>query len=131
MNEGTNVERQYRVLVVDDVLEIRYLLREVLALSGRFEVVAEAGDGIQAIEEAGRHQPDLVVLDLSMPRMDGLEALPQILLSSPGSKVVVLSGFEERRLGRVAMERGASGYLEKGVHPRNLVEELLRVLEAA
>ena len=130
MNEG-RPERQYRVLVVDDVLEIRFLLREVLALSGRFEVVAEAGDGIQAIEEAGRHKPDLVVLDLSMPRMDGLEALPQILQTSPGSKVVVLSGFEERRLGRVALERGASGYLEKGVHPRNLVEELLRVLEAA
>ena len=131
MSEGPRAERPYRVLVVDDVTEIRFLLREVLALSGRFVVVAEAGDGIQAIEEAGRHLPDLVVLDLSMPRMDGLEALPKILQSSPDSKVVVLSGFEERRLGRVAMERGASGYLEKGVHPQNLVEELLRVLEAA
>ncbi|HVL81239.1 MAG TPA: response regulator transcription factor [Actinomycetota bacterium] len=131
MAEEGQAERTYTALVVDDVNEIRFLLTEVLSMSGRFEVVGEAGDGLQAIDEAGRHEPDIVLLDLSMPKMDGLEALPQILSASPGSKVIVLSGFEEKRLGAIAIERGASAYLEKGVHPNDLVREVLSVLEGA
>lgn len=120
----------FRVLVVDDVEEIRSLLCEVLSMSGRFTVVGEAADGLQAVDQATEHQPDLVVLDLSMPNMDGLEALPKILARSPASKVVVLSGFEEKRLGKLALELGASAYLEKGVHPNDLIAEFLRVLGA-
>ncbi len=120
----------YRVVVVDDVPEIRVLLSEVLSLSGRFQVVGEAADGLEAIDQVQQHQPDLVILDLSMPRMDGLEALPKILERSPRSKVVVLSAFEEKRLGRAALESGAACYLEKGLHPHDLVQELFRVLDS-
>ncbi|MEY2425315.1 MAG: hypothetical protein QOI61_887 [Actinomycetota bacterium] len=103
-----------RVLVVDDVPDIRKLIRLTLERCGPFDVVGEAGDGEQAILEAARLQPDIVLLDLSMPVMDGLEALPEILEASPDSKVLVLSGFTAGEMGDEAMRLGASGYMEKG-----------------
>src|SRR5262245_56342552 len=103
-----------RVLVVDDVPDIRKLIRLTLERCGPFDVVGEAGDGAQAISEAARLQPDIVLLDLSMPVMDGLEALPEILRSSPDSKVLVLSGFTAGEMSAEALKRGAAGYMEKG-----------------
>jgi signal transduction histidine kinase len=103
-----------RVLVVDDVPDIRKLIRLTLERCGPFTVVGEAGDGAQAIAEAARLRPDIVLLDLSMPVMDGLEALPEILAASPDSKVLVLSGFTAGEMSDEAIKRGASGYMEKG-----------------
>ena len=103
-----------RVLVVDDVPDIRKLIRLTLRRAGSFDVVGEAGDGAEAIAEAARLQPDIVLLDLSMPVMDGLEALPAIIAASPDSKVLVLSGFTAREMSDEAIKRGASGYMEKG-----------------
>lgn len=103
-----------RVLVVDDVVDIRKLIRLTLQRCGPFDVVGEAGDGEEAIQEAARLQPDIVLLDLSMPVMDGLEALPEILEVSPESKVLVLSGFTEGEMRSEAIRLGASGYMEKG-----------------
>ena len=103
-----------RVLVVDDVPDIRKLIRLTLERGGPFSVVGEAGDGAEAISEAARLQPDIVLLDLSMPVMDGLEALPEILAASPQSKVLVLSGFTAGEMSDEALKRGASAYMEKG-----------------
>lgn len=120
--------RTYTVLVVDDVAAYRRLIRAVLEDSNVFEVIGEAADGFQAIRLAQETQPDLVLLDLSMPQMDGLETLPQLLEVSSHSKVVVLSGFSHERMGRVTLERGASAYLQKGLTPEELVRELLKVM---
>ena len=120
----------YTALLVDDVRELRALLRLSLELSGRFHVVGEAEDGIEAVECAEKHRPDLVVLDISMPRRDGIEALPLLRDASPKSTVVVLSALEERKLGRVALERGASAYIEKSVDPDAIVERLLAVMDS-
>jgi signal transduction histidine kinase len=103
-----------RVLIVDDVADIRKLIRMTLERGGPFDVVGEAGDGAEAISQAARLQPDIVVLDLSMPVMDGLEALPEILRQSPNSKVLVLSGFTANEMGDEALRLGAAGYMEKG-----------------
>jgi len=103
-----------RVLIVDDVEDLRALLRIALTMRDSFEVVGEAADGIDAIAQAKAHQPDLVALDLSMPRLDGLEALPRILEVAPGARVVVVSGFDEARMGEAALRAGAVGYVEKG-----------------
>lgn len=118
---GLQMSRTYAVLLADDVPDLRLLVRMALEASGRFEVVAEAEDGVQAVDLAGWHQPDLVILDLSMPRQDGLESLPQILAASPDSKVIVLSGFQAERLAPAALDMGAVSYLEKGLPPAQLV----------
>lgn len=103
-----------RVLLADDTPEIRRLLRLNLELDGRFEIVGEAEDGAEAVALATSLRPDAVVLDLAMPVMDGLEAIPIILDSSPASKILVLSGFDHSRMEARAREQGAHGYLEKG-----------------
>ena len=115
-----------RVLLVDDVPDLRLIVRMVLERTERFEVVAEAGDGYEAITLAEQCQPDLTLLDLSMPRMNGVVALPRIREVAPDSKVVILSGWDPDR----AVERtgaGAVAYLEKGIAPTRLVDELLVV----
>ena len=120
----------FRVLLVDDMAGLRKLVRMTLESSDRFIVVGEAGDGVEAIERARDLTPDVVLLDLSMPRMDGLEALPLILDASPGSKVIVLTGFESERIASTAVSRGAIACLEKGITPVELVDSLLELLEA-
>ena len=125
------VTERFRTLLADDVFDLRFMVKLALERSGRFEVIAEAENGHQAVEMARLHQPDLVLLDISMPVMDGLEALPDIKTASPTATVVMLSGFEADRLASTAIESGAAAYLEKGIPPKELVAELLRVLEDA
>ena len=121
-------EVRARVLVADDVADLRMLLRMALERTGVFEVVAEAVDGVEAVDHARRCQPDLVVLDLSMPELDGLEALPQILAASPRSTVAVLSAFASRRMAPTALSLGAAAYFEKG-DLSDVADGLLRLRE--
>jgi DNA-binding NarL/FixJ family response regulator len=117
----------FRVVVADDFADMRHLVKVTLERSGRFEVVAEAENGVEAVDMARDQQPDILVLDLSMPVLSGMEALPQIRDASPGTKVVVLSGFDRSRMESEALAGGAVGYLEKGLRPGQLVDELLAV----
>ena len=119
----------HRVLVADDVAEIRDLVRLSLERSGRFRVVAEAEHGGVAVDLARRHQPDLCLLDMAMPIVDGLAALPQIREVAPECTVVVLSAFDADRFGQPARDAGAAGYLTKGLRPDDLVRELLAILQ--
>jgi DNA-binding NarL/FixJ family response regulator len=118
----------YRTLIVDDVFDLRFMVRLALERSGHFEIVAEAENGRDAVDLARQHLPDLVLLDISMPVLDGLQALPLVLEACNSCKVVMLSGFEAARLGPTALELGAVGYLEKGTPPHRLVEELLEIV---
>ncbi len=118
----------FRTVLADDVFDLRFMVKLALERSGRFEIVAEAENGDEAVQLAKEHQPDLVLLDVSMPVKDGLEALPDIKTVSPKAKVVMLSGFEASRLASTALKSGASAYLEKGIPPGELVTELLKVL---
>jgi DNA-binding NarL/FixJ family response regulator len=102
------------VVVCDDVPELRQLARAVLEEGGEMEVVGEAADGRQAIEVVERHQPDVVVLDLSMPELDGLEAIPLIHQVAPEAEIVIFSGFEEGKVAEVALRLKASRYVRKG-----------------
>ncbi len=117
-----------KVVLVDDSSEVRTLVRTRLELSGRFEVVGEGGDGAEAIGLAYRHEPDLLLLDTSMPTMDGLEALPAILTLSPDTRVVMFTGFEEHGLATAARELGASDFIEKSIRMDKLPDRLLGVL---
>jgi PAS domain S-box-containing protein len=111
------------VVVVDDSPEVRAVVRMLLQSSG-FGVVAEGADGDEAILLAFRHQPDLLLLDASMPNVDGLEALPAILALSSKTKVVMFTGFEEPQLATRARELGASAFIEKSIPLEELPDRL-------
>jgi len=122
-------EKQHDVLLVDDAEDIRMLLRMAIKKHGGLTVVGEAADGLEAVQQASELQPDLVLLDLAMPRMDGLEALPLIRAAVPDVRVIVLSGFNQSALADKAIEAGADHYVAKGGSIRallELAEELLR-----
>src|SRR4051794_18638642 len=117
-----------RAVVVDDTSDIRLLLRMALEKDGEIKVVAEAANGREGIEAASAWHPDLVLLDLAMPVMDGLEALPSIRHACPGATIVVLSGFDAATLAEPALAAGADGYVQKGL---SVDEIVARVLELA
>lgn len=121
----------YRTVLADDAVSLRKLIRLTLERSGSFIVVGEAEHGAHATRLAEELQPDLVLLDVSMPVQDGMEALPEILKVAPNTKVVMLSGFEAQRLAPAALDLGASGYLEKGAHPTRFVDDLLGIMDAS
>jgi DNA-binding NarL/FixJ family response regulator len=102
-----------RVLVCDDVEAFRALLRYTLQEDPGIEVVGEAGDGMSAIGAAERLQPDVVLLDLTMPILDGIDAIPTMLERAPGARVVALSGWGADRMADAAIAQGAVAYLEK------------------
>jgi DNA-binding NarL/FixJ family response regulator len=103
-----------RTVLVDDVEDMRALLRVLLQQDGRFEIVGEAANGQDAIAVARECNPEIVVLDLAMPVMDGLTALPELRRIVPGVRVVILSGLPADQMGPAAQDAGAVGYLEKG-----------------
>jgi DNA-binding NarL/FixJ family response regulator len=115
----------FRTLIADDDADHRLLLRLALSRSGRFDVVAEATNGEEAVTVGRRERPDLILLDLSMPRVDGLEALPQLRDDVPEARVIVLSGFAPDQFAPAVLTAGAVGYLEKGMSPQRLVDEIL------
>ena len=112
-----------RILLVDDHPLTRSALAGLLAQHG-FDVVGEASDGEEAVEAAGRLEPDLILLDLSMPGLDGLTALPRLREAAPHCEVVVLtaSGTEENLLS--AIRAGAAGYLLKTEPPERIASFL-------
>ena len=120
-----------RVLLIDDEKILRSLLRMMLHRTGRYEVVGEAGDGHEALALAPEVAPDLMLLDIAMPRMGGLEALPGLLQLVPDARVLVLSGFASDAVAETARTAGAHGYLVKGLAPKELVEALDQAVDAA
>lgn len=117
-----------RIVLVDDDPDLRQLFGMILRLEADFEVVGEAGDGKSAIATAADQQPDLVLLDLQMPVMDGLEALPLIRQSAPDATVVVLSGFPSEAMAVNALAAGAAAYVSKGLALSDLVAKLRQVM---
>ncbi|HEU4973503.1 MAG TPA: response regulator transcription factor [Baekduia sp.] len=103
-----------RVLLCDDVEAFRALMRSSLADDPAIEVVGEAADGVEGVEAAAALQPDVVLLDMSMPRMDGLEAIPRIRRTAPRTTIIGLSSHSAARMRGPSIEIGAHDYLEKG-----------------
>ena len=117
-------QRRERVLVVDDAANLRELLTVLLDVEDDFEVVGTAADGRQAIEAAESLHPDVVLLDLAMPVMDGLQALPELRAQLPQARIVIFSGFEHEALATEALQAGADAYIEKGTSVTSLVTQL-------
>ena len=115
------------IVLVDDSPDIRRLVRSRLKLSRQFDVVGEGANGLDAIELANQHQPDVVLLDVSMAGMDGLEAIPLVITASPRTRVVMFSGFDEHGLAERAISVGASGFIEKSLPLSELAGRLLEL----
>ncbi|MBS42070.1 MAG: DNA-binding response regulator [Nocardioides sp.] len=110
-----------RTLVVDDQEMVRAGLRMLLEVERDIEVVAEARDGIEAVSGAARHRPDVVLMDIRMPRLDGLEATRRILAADEGARVLVLTTFDHDDLVYEALRAGASGFVLKDDPPEQLI----------
>jgi len=116
-----------RVLLADDHPVVRRGLAALLQTLDGVEVVAEAGTGEDAVREAGLTRPDVVVMDLRMPGVDGVEATRQIVRNRPGTAVLVLTMFDEDALVADAMRAGARGYLLKGAE-QDEIERAIRAV---
>jgi two-component system response regulator DesR len=116
--------RPVRVLMVDDSAHVRHELRQLLELSGIVQIVGEAGDGLEAIRLADELSPEVILMDLEMPGLDGYEATRRIKARQPAPRVVILSvhaGLAEEK-ARVA---GADGFVIKGTHYQILLNAIL------
>lgn len=119
-----------RIFLCDDVPELRALLRFGLEEDPDLRVVGESGDAATAIERIAELRPHVVLLDISMPGMDGLEAIPRILEVSPSTAIVVFSGFAAERMSQAALRLGAHRYVEKGT-PLEVLRATVREVAGA
>ena len=110
-----------RILVVDDHLAVRQGLKSLLRRHQGWEVIDEAEDGVEAVEKAERLRPDVVVLDLSMPRMNGLEACRRINKNLPDSEVLIVTQHDSPQMMHEAFKANAKGYVVKSDVGRDLV----------
>jgi len=116
-----------RVAIVDDHAVVRAGLEQVIALADDIELVGSGTDGADAEEIVGRLEPDVVLMDLSMPGLDGIAATKRVLAARPETNVLVLTSFSDRDRILQALDAGARGYLLKDAEP----DELLRAIRAA
>ena len=124
----TVTARPVRVLVVDDQTLFRSGLTSLLAEDERVEVVGQAVDGADAIKQATKLKPDVVLMDLKMPNIDGIEATRQVSELSPGTKVLILTTFETDSQVIQALKAGASGYVLKDSTPDAIVSTIVAVM---
>ena len=117
------------VLLVDDVEAIRQSVGSMLLETGRFQVIGEAVDGLEAVQKAEELQPDLILLDIRLPKLDGITAARQIRGLSPKSKIVFLTANDHPEIAEEALSTGASGYVVKVDAGRELFEALEAVIQ--
>jgi DNA-binding NarL/FixJ family response regulator len=116
-----------RVMLVDDDELVRTGLRSILSTDERIEVVEEAGNGRLAVQRARHRRPELVLMDVRMPELDGIAATRELLAAAPDAKVVILTTFEDDEYILGALRAGASGFLLKRSSPEELIEAILTV----
>jgi DNA-binding NarL/FixJ family response regulator len=118
-----------RVVLVDDEQLVRSGLRMILESAGDIEIVGEAADGADAVEQVRRHRPDVVLMDIRMPAMDGLTATRELTALPEPPKVIMLTTFELDEYVHAALSNGAVGFLLKDTPPRDLIQAVRTVVE--
>ena len=116
-----------RVLIADDHVVVRKGIRALLATEPGIDVVGEATDGAEAVRAAAELRPDVILMDLVMPTMDGIEAVRRIMAAQPGSRILVLTSFATDDQIFPALKAGALGYLLKDTGPEDLVQAIRQV----
>lgn len=120
----TATHQTIRVLIADDHPVVREGLRGLLSFKPGFEVVGEAEDGIEAVIQANTLQPDVILMDLEMPRKNGLEAIREIRQKDPQAKILILTSFTEDKKIFMALDAGALGCLLKDSSPQELIRAI-------
>ncbi|MGQ9656400.1 MAG: response regulator [Fimbriimonadales bacterium] len=110
-----------RIMITDDALFMRVTLKNILTQNG-LEVVAEASNGREAVELYEQHKPDLVFMDITMPEMDGLEALKAIRAKDPSAKVVMCTAMGQKQIVVEAIQAGAKDFIVKPFQPERIME---------
>lgn len=110
-----------KVLVVDDAAFMRKMLKDILTKDG-YEVVGEAANGVEAVEQYKKLKPDLTTMDITMPEMDGLEAVRKIKEIDPGAKVVIVSAMGQQKLVVESLEAGALDFIVKPFQPAKVIK---------
>ncbi|MBK6318531.1 MAG: response regulator transcription factor [Dehalococcoidia bacterium] len=121
------MSESFRVLLADDHDIVRQGLKSVLRGHPEFNIVAEARDGEEAVREAKREQPDLVVMDVRMPKLGGIEACREIRSAVPGANVLMLTSYSDETAVMAAIVAGASGFMLKEVNTADLIEAMRTV----
>jgi two-component system chemotaxis response regulator CheY len=116
-----------RILIVDDTLFMRTLLKNIL-FSGGHDIVGEAADGDEAVTKYKDLKPDLVTMDVVMPKVNGIEALKQIRAMDPGARVVMCTAVGQEQMVKLAIKTGARGYIVKPFQAPKVLEEIKNVL---
>lgn len=111
------------VLIADDTSFMRMTLKNILQKNG-YEVVGEAEDGLQAIEQYSKLQPNIVTMDITMPNLDGISAIKEIVKSDPGANIVVCSAMGQKSLVIEALNAGARDFIVKPFQPDRIVDAL-------
>jgi two-component system chemotaxis response regulator CheY len=117
-----------RILIADDASFMRQMIREIVEMEGH-EVVAEASDGIEAIDQFKNHHPDVVTMDIVMPRRSGIDAVKAILEFDPTARVVMCSALGQETLVTEALHAGARDFIVKPFKPDSVIDTLKKVLE--
>lgn len=118
------------VLVVDDAIFMRTLLKDILTKAG-FEVVGEAANGVEAVDLYAKLKPALVTMDITMPEKSGLEALKDIITTSPQARIIMCSAMGQHAMVLDAIKSGAKDFIVKPFQPERVVEAVNKVLSAA
>ena len=116
------------VLIVDDLTFIKMVLRDLLEKAG-FRVVGEASDGEEALRMYADKRPDIVLLDITMPKMDGLTALKKLLALDPSARVIMCSALGQQRLILEAIQLGAKDFIVKPFRPERVIGSIKKVLD--
>lgn len=116
-----------KVLIVDDAAFMRMMIKDILTKNG-FEIVAEAGDGAQAIEMYKEHSPDLVTMDITMPEMDGITSLKEIRKFDPNAKIIMCSAMGQQAMVIDAIQAGAKDFIVKPFQAERVLEAINKTL---
>ena len=116
-----------KILIVDDAAFMRMMIKDILTKNG-YEVVAEAANGVEAVELYNSHQPDLVTMDITMPEMDGIEAVKQIKAVNPAAKVIMCSAMGQQSMVMDAIKAGANDFIVKPFQADRVLEAVKKIV---
>lgn len=123
-----NEENPIKIVIADDHEIVRVGMKKLLSFSKILNIIDEAADGLELIEKCKLHQPNVAIVDIFMPKMTGIEAIPKIRKESPDTFIIMLTAFEDLHHVELALSVGADGYLSKGVSSNIIQDAVLKVV---